>query len=157
MDGGGHERGARSGTLNVPGIVGMGAAARVLLDAVPEETARIRGLRDRLHDGLLDRLDGVSLNGPPLGDERHPGNLHVAFDRVSADALLVGLADELAASTGSACASGTPGPSHVLRACGVAPDRAASSVRFGVGRFTTADDIDHALERLVHEVGRLRG
>jgi len=152
MDGGGHEGGLRSGTLNVPGIVGMGRAASLLVEAAPAETRHLAGLRDRLFAGLREAVPEIALNGPPLGPGRHPGNLHVAFPGVAADGLLAALSDVLAASTGSACASGTPGPSHVLAACGVPPDRAAASVRFGVGRFTTAEEIDAVVARIAEEL-----
>lgn len=165
MLGGGHERGLRSGTLNVPGIVGFGEAARILRDGDGAGTERLRGLRDRLLAGLRDRVPGVALHGPApddpapegLGAPRHPGNLHLAFEGVVADALLVALKDDVALSTGSACASGTPGPSHVLRAMGVAADVARSSVRFGLSRFTTADEVERVIAAVAAAVAASRG
>lgn len=153
--GGGHERGMRSGTLAVPLIVGMGVAAELAAEGVaadaPSEVAR---LRDRLWSGLSEGIDGVHLNGPPL-DERAANNLNLSFERVEAEALLMALRD-LAMSTGSACTSATLEPSHVLRALGVPDELAHSSIRFGLGRFTTEEEIDYAVERITSEVARLR-
>ena len=154
IDGGGHENGFRSGTLNVPGIVGLGLAADICRTEMPEESRRLAALRDRLFDGLRRGVDGVRLNGP-LGDRRLPHNLHVSFDDVEGEALLMALGD-LAVSTGSACSSGSQAPSHVLQAIGAVGDRASASIRFGLGRPTTEADIDFAIERVTTVVRSLR-
>jgi cysteine desulfurase len=151
--GGGQERGLRSGTLPVPLCVALGAAAdlcRQELDA--DALSGVRRLRDRLRDGLL-AIPGAALNGAV--EPRLPGNVNIAFDGVEAAALILATRD-LAYSTGSACASATQEPSHVLRAMGVDPERAHASVRFGVGRFTTEPDVDVAVRRLTEEVHRVR-
>lgn len=152
MFGGGHERGLRSGTLPVPLCVGMGKAAELARD--PRGVAEVRELRDRLYQGLVDRLDGVHLNGPPL-DRRAPNNLNLSFDGVEAEALLMGIRD-IAVSTGSACTSATLEPSHVLRALGLPPERAHGAIRFGVGRFNTAAQIDYVIDRVAATVTDLR-
>jgi len=153
IDGGGHEGGLRSGTLNVPGIVGLGACAAIAQHAIPEESARLAALRDRLLHGLRTALDGVRVNGSL--ERRLPHNLHVSFDGVEGEALLMALGD-IAVSTGSACSSGSGAPSHVLQAIGAAGAHAAASIRFGLGRWTTDADVDFALERVVAVVGSLR-
>src|SRR5262249_35228162 len=135
IDGGGHEHGLRSGTLNVPGIVGLGEALEICRVGMAEEGARLGRLRDRLLAALVEGLDGVRVNGP-LGSQRLPHNLHVSFEDVEGEALLMALGD-LAVSTGSACASGSQAPSHVLDAIGAVGSRAAASLRFGLGRHTT--------------------
>lgn len=152
MNGGGHEYGLRSGTLNVPGIVGFGAACTLCRDEMAEEAERVGGLRDRLQARLQAELDQVTVNG---GAPRLPGNLNVAFGWVSADSLLMAL-PEIALSTGSACSSASPEPSHVLRALGLTAEEARSSVRFGLGRFTTQEEVDYAAGRIVEVVQRLR-
>ena len=152
--GGGQENGLRSGTLNVPGIVGLGAAAEICRTEMAEEAARLGALRDRLLDGLVERLhDGVHVNGTM--DARLPHNLHVSFDGVEGEALLMALSD-LAVSTGSACASGSQAVSHVMEAIGVTGDRGRATIRFGLGRTNTADDIDLAIDRVAAAVGALR-
>jgi cysteine desulfurase len=153
LDGGGHERGMRSGTLPVPLIVGFGVACRICREEMAAESQRIRELRERLHQGLLARLDGVHLNGHPT--ERLAGNLNLSFDYVQGDALLMNLRD-IAVSSGSACTSANPEPSYVLRALGVGEGRAHSSIRFGLGRFTTMEEIDYVIETVVQTVERLR-
>lgn len=153
MHGGGHERGMRSGTLNVPGIVGLGRACAIATTEMGPEQARLGALRERLHRGLIARLDAVRLNGP-AGD-RLAGNLHLTFEGVDGDALLAALQD-VALSSGSACTSAALEPSHVLRAIGLDDDAAQASIRFGIGRFNTEADIDHAIERVIQEVQRLR-
>jgi cysteine desulfurase len=153
LHGGGHERGLRSGTLPVPLCVGFGEACAIGTRDLDTEAARIGELRDRLWTQLKRGLDGVSQNGAV--DRRLPGNLNVSFAGVEAEALLMGL-PEIALSTGSACTSAKPEPSHVLRALGLGKPRALSAIRFGVGRFNTRDEIDLAAERIVHEVRRLR-
>ena len=166
--GGGHERGMRSGTLNVPGIVGLGKAAEIAAAEMPEESRRLRVLRRRLRDRIVERLDGVTLNGAPLpeiGDDgalapgveerRLPGNLNVSFAGVDGEALLVGMKD-VAVSSGSACTSASLAPSHVLTAIGVPDDLAHASIRFGLGRWTTAEEVDHAADAAIRAVERLR-
>lgn len=153
VDGGGHENGFRSGTLNVPGIVGLGAAADICRREMAEESARLASLRDRLLDGLRRELDGIHVNGP-LGERRLPHNLHVSFDGVEGERLLMALGD-LAVSTGSACSSGSQKPSHVLQAIGLT-ESAGPSIRFGLGRTTTVEEIDAATERVVKVVRSLR-
>lgn len=153
LEGGGHERARRSGTLNVPGIVGFGEAARLMEEEGLDEAARTGSLRDRLWEAL-QRIGGVHLNGPLEG--RHPGNLNVAFDGLEAEALLAILGQSLAVSAGAACSSLSQEPSHVLRAMGLNDDRAYSSVRFGLGRGTTQDDIEAAADLVRTEVHRQR-
>jgi cysteine desulfurase len=153
MDGGGHERGRRSGTLNVPGIVGLGKACELAGELLDAEAARLTALRERLWAGLQERLGGVHLNGHAT--RRLPGTLHVRFDGVDAQALLAALPD-VALSATSACSSGSGEPSHVLRALGLPAPLALSSVRFGLGRRTTEADVDYVCGRLAEEVGRLR-
>lgn len=153
IDGGGHEGGLRSGTLNVPGIVGLGACAEIAKRTLPEESVRLAGLRDRLLEGLRAGLDGIRVNGSL--ERRLPHNLHVSFDGIEGEALLMALGD-IAVSTGSACSSGSGAPSHVLQGIGAVADRAGASIRFGLGRWTTDADIDAALERVVTVVHSLR-
>jgi cysteine desulfurase len=143
--GGGQENGLRSGTLNVPGIVGLGRAAEICRLEMAEESARLGALRDRLLEGLRANLPGLRVNGTL--EQRLPHNLHVSFDAVEGERLLMALGD-LAVSTGSACASGSQAPSHVLQAIGATSDRSGASVRFGLGRSTSEEDIDFAVERV---------
>jgi cysteine desulfurase len=151
--GGGHERGLRSGTLPTPLCVGLGRACEIAVDELEVEATRTRGLRDRLLGNLEARLDEVRLNGDPL--DRLPGNLNLSFRGIEASALLVGLPD-VAISSGSACTSAHPEPSHVLAALGLPPEEVLSSVRIGIGRFTTDEEVDRAAVRIAEEVGRLR-
>lgn len=153
LHGGGHERGMRSGTLNVPGIVGMGKASELCLENMVEESARVAGLRDRLKDGLFSQLDEIFLNGHPT--ERIPNNANISFLYVEGESLMMGF-DDIAVSSGSACTSASLEPSYVLKALGVGDDLAHSSIRFSLGRFTTREEIDYAIERVVHAVRRLR-
>ena len=153
MDGGGHENGLRSGTLNVPAIVGFGEACAVCAREMPEEAARLAAWRDRLLERLTAALDGVAVNGSLA--HRLPGNLNLSFAGVDAEPLLMALPD-IALSTGSACASGTPEPSHVLRALGVSEELARSSIRIGLGRTNTEEELDHAAHRLIESVRKLR-
>jgi len=153
MDGGGHERGMRSGTLNVPGIVGLGKACEVAQAEMADENSRLLDLRARLQAGLFERLEEVSLNGHPT--ERLPGNLNVSFAYVEGESLLMGISD-VAVSSGSACTSATLEPSYVIRALGVSEELAHSSIRFGLGRFNTAEEVDFVADRVVREVNRLR-
>ncbi len=153
LDGGGHERGFRPGTLNVPGIVGFGKAAELCLAEMGAERARLAGLRDRLKAGIEAGLDGVRLNGHPA--RRLAGNLNLSFAGVDGEALLAGLTG-LAVSSGSACTSASLEPSHVLKALGVPDGLARASIRFGLGRFTTADEVDEAARQVVAHVLALR-
>jgi len=153
IDGGGHERGMRSGTLNVPGIVGLGAACELAGKEMPSETARLIDLRNKLQAGLFERLDEVYLNGHPT--ERLPGNLNVSFAYVEGESLLMGISD-VAVSSGSACTSATLEPSYVIRALGTEEELAHSSIRFGLGRFNTEEEVDYVADRVVKEVKRLR-
>lgn len=153
LHGGGHERGLRSGTLPVALVVGFARAVELCLEELPEEGPRLAGLRDRLYERLRKGLDGVQRNGHPT--ERLPGNLNLTFAGVEADALLLSLRD-VALSTGSACASARGEPSHVLAAIGLPPASARASLRFGLGRGTTAAEIDRVAERLIEEVSRAR-
>jgi cysteine desulfurase len=153
IDGGGHERGMRSGTLNVPGIVGMGAAAEICQNEMPVESVRMRGLRDRLKDGLYARLDELYINGSM--EHRLPNNLNISFAFVEGESLLMGIND-IAVSSGSACTSATLEPSYVLKALGVGEDLAHTSIRFGLGRFNTEEDVDYVTDRVSEVVIRLR-
>ena len=153
VDGGGHEQGLRSGTLNVPGIVGFGAAAAICRAELDAEGARVGNLRDRLLAGLRDRLDGVTVNGSLKA--RLPHNLNVSFAGIEGESLLVGL-DDLAVSSGAACTSVNPEPSHVLNAIGVSDELARASLRFGLGRTTTQEEIDYAIDKVAGLVTRLR-
>jgi len=153
IDGGGHERGMRSGTLNVPGIVGLGAACEIARREMPEESVRLSRLRDRLKDRLLSELSEVYINGSL--EYRLPHNLNVSFAHVESESLLMGLHD-VALSSGSACTSATLEPSYVLQALGVPDDLAHASIRFGIGRFNTEEEIDYAAGRVVEVVKKLR-
>ena len=153
MDGGGHERGYRSGTLNVPGIVGLGAACRIAAAEQEEEAARVLALRERLRRGLEARLEPVSVNGSLA--HRLPGNLNVSFAWVEGEALMMAVKD-VAVSSGSACTSASLEPSYVLRAMGVSDELAHSSIRFGLGRFTTEEEVDYAIELFAAKVKKLR-
>jgi len=153
MHGGGHERGMRSGTLNVHGIVGMGAAAELAAKEMPRDAARLRDLRDRLERLIVERVDHVRLNGHPT--ERLPNTLNLSFAYVEGEAMMLRMKD-VAVSSGSACTSASLEPSFVLRAIGVPEELAHSSIRFSLGRFSKAEDVDHAAERIVRAVEELR-
>jgi len=153
MDGGGHERGMRSGTLNVPGIVGLGKACELCGELMPGESERLLRLREQLRQGITSQLDEVYLNGHPM--RRLPGNLNLSFAFVEGESLLMGLKD-VAVSSGSACTSATLEPSYVLKALGVGEDLAHTSIRFGLGRFNTDEEVAYVTERVVQEVRRLR-
>ncbi len=153
MDGGGHERGLRSGTMNVPGIVGLGSAARFAQDELATEATFLLDLRTNLHNQLRDGIDGLHLNGHI--EKRLPGNLNVSFDAVDGEGLLMGL-KEIALSSGSACTSASLEPSYVLRAMGRSKVLAQSSIRFGLGRFNTQEEVDYVVPRVAEEVTRLR-
>jgi len=151
--GGGHEGGLRSGTLPVPLIVGMARALELCLDEREAETVRLRALRDRLHGRLAEALHGVRLNGHP--DRRLPGNLNLAFEEVDGARLLLALTG-VAVSSGSACASAKPEPSHVLLALGLSESLARGSLRFGLGRGTTGQEVDRAAELVIDAVRKER-
>ena len=153
IDGGGHERGMRSGTLNVPGIVGLGKACAIATEEMPKESCRIAGLRNRLRDRIMGRLDDCYVNGSM--DHRLPGNLNISFAHIDGESLLMGLND-VAVSSGSACTSARPEPSYVLKALGVEDDLAHSALRFGIGRFNTEAEVDYVADRVVETVQQLR-
>jgi cysteine desulfurase len=167
MDGGGHERGFRSGTLNVPGIVGLGKACELSRTGMADEAQRVLGLRERLREKLFAQLDEIFLNGHP--QHRLPGNLNVSFAYVEGESLLMGLNGStnpaivvgespasIAVSSGSACTSATLEPSYVLKALGVGDELAHTSIRFGLGRFNTVEEVDYVAARVTKEVRRLR-
>ncbi len=153
IDGGGHERGMRSGTLNVPGIVGFGKACALASEGMAEEAVKLSTLRDRLKDAIMSQLDEVYINGSV--EHRLPGNLNISFAYVEGESLLMGIND-IAVSSGSACTSATLEPSYVLKALGAGDDLAHSSIRFGIGRFNTQAEVDYVAERVVDTVKRLR-
>jgi cysteine desulfurase len=153
IDGGGHERGMRSGTLNVPGIVGFGKACEIARLEMPQESARVGGLRNRLKDKLTSALDQTFINGNM--DHRLPGNLNISFLYVEGESLLMGIND-VAVSSGSACTSATLEPSYVLKSLGLGDDVAHSSIRFGIGRFNTEAEVDYVADRLIEVVSKLR-
>ncbi|KAF3325616.1 cysteine desulfurase 1 [Carex littledalei] len=153
MSGGGQERGIRSGTVPTPLVVGMGAACEIAAKEMEYETQRVTGLQERLLNGIQSRLDEVVVNGSM--EHRYPGNLNISFAYVEGESLLMGL-KEVAVSSGSACTSASLEPSYVLRALGVDEDMAHTSIRFGIGRFTTEAEIDRAVELTVRQVQKLR-
>ena len=153
MFGGGHERGFRSGTLNVPGIVGFGKAIELAMEEMPSEAERQIGLRQHFYKRMTDALDYVFLNGHPT--ERLPNNLNLSFGYVEGESLMMGIS-EIAVSSGSACTSASLEPSYVLRAMGVGDELAHSSVRFGFGRYTTMEEVNYAADKIIDAVKRLR-
>ena len=153
IDGGGHERGMRSGTLNVAGIVGFGAAAEIAKNEMSAEAQRVGALRDRLWAGLQKNLDLLTVNGS--SDHRLPGNLNVSFAYVEGEAMMMAIKD-VAVSSGSACTSASLEPSYVLRALGVEEDMAHSSIRFGLGRFSTEEEVDFVIALVTRAVKKLR-
>src|SRR5262252_2115549 len=153
IDGGGHERGMRSGTLNVPGIVGLGKACEVAQQEMAQEGARLLALRERLRKGLEAKLDEVFINGSM--EHRLPNNLNMSFAYVEGESLLMGIND-IAVSSGSACTSATLEPSYVLKALGVGEDLAHTSIRFGLGRFNSDEEVDYVTNRLAEVVTKLR-
>ncbi len=153
IDGGGHERGMRSGTLNVPGIVGLGKACAICQEEMPQESCRLAGLRNRLKDTIMGALDEVYINGSM--EHRLPQNLNISFAYVEGESLLMGIND-IAVSSGSACTSATLEPSYVLKALGTGDELAHSSIRFGLGRFNTEAEVDYVAARVVEVVKRLR-
>jgi len=153
IDGGGHENGLRSGTLNVPGIVGFGKACEVAQQEMAEESSRVAGLRNRLRDRLQAELDQVAING--CVEHRLPGNLNMSFLNIEGETLLTGL-HEVALSSGSACSSGQTHASHVLKALGLSDEAAGCAIRFGIGRFNTEAEIDYVAGRVIELVKNLR-
>jgi cysteine desulfurase len=153
MDGGGHERGMRSGTLNVPGIVGLGEACALAQAEMPAESKRLAYLRDKLKERLLNSLDEVYINGTL--EHRLPNNLNISFAYVEGESLLMGI-NEIAVSSGSACTSATLEPSYVLKALGAGDDLAHSSIRFGLGRFNTEEEVDYVAGKVIEVVTKLR-
>lgn len=153
MYGGGHERGMRSGTLPVPLIVGFGKACELCEQEMSTESVRMAKMRDRLQEGIMSKMDEVYLNGHPT--ERLPNNLNISFAYVEGEALLMGV-KEIALSSGSACTSATLEPSYVLRALGVGSDLAHSSIRFGLGRFNTDEEVEYTIDRMLKAVTHLR-
>jgi cysteine desulfurase len=153
IDGGGHERGMRSGTLNVAGIVGLGKACEIARLEMDEEAKRLAGLRDRLKERIMSRLDETYINGTM--EHRLPGNLNISFAYVEGESLLMGIS-EIAVSSGSACTSATLEPSYVLKALGTGDDLAHSSIRFGIGRFNTEAEVDYVADKVVQTVSKLR-
>jgi cysteine desulfurase len=153
IDGGGHELGMRSGTLNVPAIVGFGKAAEIMKDEGAAESVRLLALRNRLFKRITDKLEAIDVNGSL--EHRLPGNLNVSFHFVEGEGLLMGIKD-IAVSSGSACTSASLEPSYVLHAMGIGDDLAHSSIRFGLGRFTTEEEVDYVADRVTQEVLRLR-
>ncbi|OJH38430.1 IscS subfamily cysteine desulfurase [Cystobacter ferrugineus] len=153
IDGGGHERGMRSGTLNVASIVGFGHAAKIAREEMADEAVRLTRLRERLRKGIVEQLDMVTVNGSQ--EHRLPGNLNISFAYVEGEALMMAIKD-VAVSSGSACTSASLEPSYVLRACGVEEELAHSSIRFGLGRFNTEEEVDFVIKLMVDKVNRLR-
>ena len=153
IDGGGHERGMRSGTLNVPGIVGLGKACELCQQEMATESGKMSSLRDRLKESIMSRLDETFINGSM--DHRLPNNINISFAYVEGESLLMGIND-VAVSSGSACTSATLEPSYVLKALGVGEDLAHTSIRFGLGRFNTQEEVDYVADRVVETVSRLR-
>jgi cysteine desulfurase len=154
IDGGGHERGMRSGTVPVPLVVGFGRAAALAREVMGEESKRMAGLRDRLQDAILSKVDEAYLNGHP--ERRLPHNLNISFAYVEGESVLMGLNKEVALSSGSACTSATLEPSYVISALGVDSELAHSSIRFGLHRFSTEEEVDFVARRTVEVVTRLR-
>ncbi len=153
MDGGGHERGMRSGTLNVPGIVGLGAACEISMQVMEEESRRLTAWRERMKNEIMGTLGEVYLNGHPT--QRLPGNLNLSFAYVEGESMMMGMKD-IAVSSGSACTSASLEPSYVLKALGVGDDLAHSSIRYGLGRFNTEEEVDYVIQKTIETVTRLR-
>jgi cysteine desulfurase len=155
IEGGGHERGLRSGTLNVPGIVGFAKAVEISLKEMKTEQARLRDLRDFLHQALREGIPDLSLNGHP--GHRLAGNLNVCIPSIVSESLIIALADDVAFSTGSACTTAAVEPSHVLKALGLSSAQVHASVRLGLGRNTTTEEVRHAALAIIEQAARLRG
>jgi len=153
IDGGGHERGMRSGTLNVPGIVGLGRACEICREEMQQESCRIAGLRNRLHEKIKAGLDEIYINGSV--EHRLPGNLNISFAGVNGDELMTAI-DDIAVSSGAACTSAHVEPSYVLKTLGISDELAQASIRFGIGRFNTEAEIDYVADKVIHAVQQLR-
>jgi cysteine desulfurase len=153
FDGGGHERNLRSGTVAVPLVVALGAACELAAAEMPSEAERLRALRERLHRGVALRVPDIRLNGHPT--KRLPGNLNLSFAHVEGEALLMSMKN-VAVSSGSACTSANPEPSYVLKAIGLSDEMAHASIRFGLGRFNTQEEVDYTIECVRETVDRLR-
>ncbi len=153
IDGGGHERGMRSGTLNVTGIVGLGKACEICQNEMAAESAKLKKMRERLTESIMSRLDETFINGSM--EHRLPHNLNISFAYVEGESLLMGIND-IAVSSGSACTSATLEPSYVLKALGVGDDLAHTSIRFGIGRFNTEEEVDYVAARVIEVVRKLR-
>ncbi|HEY7825735.1 MAG TPA: aminotransferase class V-fold PLP-dependent enzyme, partial [Candidatus Acidoferrales bacterium] len=153
IDGGGHERGMRSGTLNVPGIVGLGKACEICQQEMAAESEKLMRLREKLTKSIMTRLDETFINGSMT--HRLPHNINISFAYVEGESLLMGIHD-VAVSSGSACTSATLEPSYVLKALGVGEDLAHTSIRFGIGRFNTEEEVNYVADRVVETVNRLR-
>jgi cysteine desulfurase len=153
MDGGGHERGIRSGTLNVPSIIGISKAIEISSKVFKEETSQLKSYRDKMWKLFQEKIEDISLNGHP--EQRLPNNLNISFHYVENSALMMSMKD-IAVSTGSACTTGDPEPSHVLKALKLPPDRLHSAIRFGLGRFTTEEEVDYVIDEVVKNVHKLR-
>jgi cysteine desulfurase len=153
MLGGGHENGLRSGTLNVPGIVGFGKAAEICAQVMQNESKNIEQLRNKLYKGIVSQLDGIKLNGTLT--DRLPNNLNISMDGIKSESFILEMKD-IAVSSGAACASESLKPSHVLTAIGRTRDQAVSSIRFGLGRFTTEEEIGYTIKRVVETIEKLR-
>jgi cysteine desulfurase len=153
IDGGEHERGFRSGTLNVPAIVGFGKAAEIAANEMKSESETLRNLRDKLYNGIISNLEHIRLNGHP--EKRLPNNLNIAIEYVNADALMMSM-KEIAISSGSACTSASVEPSHVLKAIGLSDEMVKCSVRFGLGRFNTKEEIDYTIRRVTESINEIR-
>src|SRR6202021_971893 len=153
IDGGGHERGMRSGTLNVTGIVGLGKACEICMNEMAHESEKLLPMRERLRESIMSRLDETFINGSMT--HRLPHNINISFAYVEGESLLMGIND-IAVSSGSACTSATLEPSYVLKALGVGEDLAHTSIRFGLGRFNTQEEVDYVTNRVIEVVQRLR-
>ncbi|MBI5020907.1 MAG: IscS subfamily cysteine desulfurase [Ignavibacteriales bacterium] len=153
MDGGGHERGIRSGTPNVPSIVGIAKAIEISSQVLEEETIRLKSYRDKMWKAFQENIEDISLNGDP--ERRLPNNLNINFHHIENSALMMSMKD-IAVSTGSACTTGDPEPSHVLKALKLPPDRLHSAIRFGLGRFTTEEEVDYVIDKVIKNIKMLR-
>jgi cysteine desulfurase len=153
MDGGGHERGVRSGTLNVPEIVGLAKALEICIDSMENESNRIKNLRDKMWAAFSSQLDEVYLNGHPT--QRLPNNLNVSFLHVEDNALMMSM-KEIAVSSGAACSTADPEPSYVLKALRLPNERLHTAIRFGLGRFTTEEEVTYVINRVIENVRKLR-
>ncbi|MCX8009886.1 MAG: cysteine desulfurase, partial [Ignavibacteria bacterium] len=153
IDGGGHEKGLRSGTLNVPGIVGFGKACELAINEMSNDSEKISKMRDKLFVQISRQLENIKLNGPV--ENRLPGNLNICFRNINSDRLMIEM-KEIALSSGSACSSALPEPSHVLKAIGLNDDEIKSSVRFGIGKFNTNEEIDYVIDKICSTVSKIK-